>query len=133
MYCVLTKLDKMLPFEKKNTFFSKYKSSCSLCTPLQVDVHVGGELVESLVEAGPDTAEQEAPPVPSEDAPDAGKPNTSHREFSLVVLEWVPEVFEEVTFILEKVPGIFDETKIVFWRLKKFFFLSCPLGGTSGP
>lgn len=39
---------------------------------LQVDVHVGGELVESLSEAGPDTPEQEAPPTSAEDEPDTG-------------------------------------------------------------
>lgn len=41
--------------------------------PLQVDVHVGGEQVESLAEAEPDTPEHDAPPTPSDDVPDAGK------------------------------------------------------------
>ncbi|XP_070710383.1 uncharacterized protein lratb.1 [Pempheris klunzingeri] len=45
---------------------------------LKVDIHVGGEPVESLTEAGPDTPEQEAPPGSPEDAPDAGLPSGPH-------------------------------------------------------
>uniref|UniRef100_A0A671UE77 Si:ch73-132f6.5 n=1 Tax=Sparus aurata TaxID=8175 RepID=A0A671UE77_SPAAU len=36
---------------------------------LKVDVHVGGEQVESLAEAEPDTPEHDAPPTPSDDLP----------------------------------------------------------------
>ena len=40
----------------------------------QVDIHVGGELVESLLEVEPDTPEQEeAPPTPFQDIPDTGE------------------------------------------------------------
>lgn len=39
----------------------------------QVDIHVDGELVESLTEVGPDAPEQEAPPILEDDEPDAGK------------------------------------------------------------
>ncbi|XP_018518835.2 uncharacterized protein LOC108874780 [Lates calcarifer] len=45
---------------------------------LKVDVHVGGELVESLSEAGPDTPEQEAPPTSAEDEPDTDLPSGPH-------------------------------------------------------
>ncbi|XP_054457194.1 uncharacterized protein lratb.1 [Anoplopoma fimbria] len=45
---------------------------------LKVDVHVGGELVETLEEAGPDTPEQEAPPTSAQDEPDAGLPSGPH-------------------------------------------------------
>lgn len=45
---------------------------------LKVDVHVGGELVESLTEAGPHTPEQEAPPTSEDDAPDAELPSGPH-------------------------------------------------------
>lgn len=38
-----------------------------------MDIHIGGELVESLTEAEPDTAGQEAPPTSAEEEPDAGK------------------------------------------------------------
>lgn len=38
-----------------------------------MDVHVGGEQVESLTEAEPDTPERDAPPTSSDDVPDAGK------------------------------------------------------------
>ncbi|XP_035849772.1 uncharacterized protein LOC116035193 isoform X2 [Sander lucioperca] len=38
---------------------------------LKVGVHVGGQLVESFVEAGPDAPEQEAPPTSAQDEPDA--------------------------------------------------------------
>lgn len=34
---------------------------------------MGGEQVESLAEAEPDTPEHDAPPTPSDDVPDAGK------------------------------------------------------------
>ncbi|XP_056225161.1 uncharacterized protein lratb.1 isoform X2 [Seriola aureovittata] len=40
---------------------------------LKVDIHVGGELLESLSEVGPD--EQEAPPTSAEDLPDTAEPN----------------------------------------------------------
>ncbi|XP_068443274.1 uncharacterized protein lratb.1 [Clinocottus analis] len=39
---------------------------------LKVDLHVGGELVETLEEAGPDAPEQQAPPPSEQDEPDAG-------------------------------------------------------------
>ncbi|XP_008294371.1 uncharacterized protein LOC103367950 [Stegastes partitus] len=46
---------------------------------LTVDVHVGGELVESLSEAGPDTPDKdEAPPTSAEDAPDTDLPSGPH-------------------------------------------------------
>lgn len=45
---------------------------------LKVDLHIGGELVETLTEAGPDTPEQEAPPIPAQDEPDAGLPGGPH-------------------------------------------------------
>ncbi|GLD71927.1 uncharacterized protein AKAME5_002325100 [Lates japonicus] len=45
---------------------------------LKVDVHVNGELVESLSEAGPDTPEQEAPPTSAEDEPDTDLPSGPH-------------------------------------------------------
>uniref|UniRef100_A0A8P4KDD2 Uncharacterized protein n=1 Tax=Dicentrarchus labrax TaxID=13489 RepID=A0A8P4KDD2_DICLA len=45
---------------------------------LKVDVHVGGELAESLAEAEPDAREQEAPPTSAEDAPDAELPSGPH-------------------------------------------------------
>lgn len=45
---------------------------------LKVDIHVGGELVESLSEAEPDTPVQEAPPTPTEDVPDAELPSGPH-------------------------------------------------------
>lgn len=41
-----------------------------------MDVHVAGELVESLTEVGPDSPEQaqgEAPPTSDQDVPDAGE------------------------------------------------------------
>lgn len=39
-----------------------------------MDIHIGGELVESLSEEEPDTPVQdEAPPTSVEDVPDAGK------------------------------------------------------------
>ncbi|XP_055361007.1 uncharacterized protein LOC114850373 isoform X2 [Betta splendens] len=37
---------------------------------IKVDVHMGGELVESLSEAGPRAPEQQAPPTSAEDGPD---------------------------------------------------------------
>lgn len=64
---------------KKRVYISQSEVSKSIVvvsivlTSLQVDVHVGGELVESLAEAGPDTPEHEAPPTSAEDVPDAGK------------------------------------------------------------
>lgn len=39
-----------------------------------MDVHVNGELVESVSEVGPDTAVDEAPPTSAEDVPDTGEP-----------------------------------------------------------
>lgn len=45
---------------------------------LKVDIHIGGELVESLTEAEPDTPEQEAPPTSAEDEHDAGLPSGPH-------------------------------------------------------
>ncbi|XP_040037370.2 uncharacterized protein LOC120822080 isoform X2 [Gasterosteus aculeatus] len=45
---------------------------------LKVDVHVGGELVETLKEAGPDPLEQEAPPTSAQEEPDAGLPSGPH-------------------------------------------------------
>ncbi|XP_076580937.1 uncharacterized protein LOC143316959 [Chaetodon auriga] len=45
---------------------------------LKVDVHVGGELVESFTEEGPNTPEQEAPPTSAEDVPDAELPSGRH-------------------------------------------------------
>ncbi|XP_038586676.1 uncharacterized protein lratb.1 [Micropterus salmoides] len=45
---------------------------------LKVDVHVGGELVESFAEVGPDAPEQEAPPTTEEDAPDTELPSGPH-------------------------------------------------------
>ncbi|XP_023254989.1 uncharacterized protein LOC111649475 [Seriola lalandi dorsalis] len=43
---------------------------------LKVDIHVGGELLESLSEVGPD--EQEAPPTSAEDLPDTDLPSGPH-------------------------------------------------------
>ncbi|XP_028420118.1 uncharacterized protein LOC114545791 isoform X2 [Perca flavescens] len=45
---------------------------------LKVEVHVGGHLVESFAEAGPDAPEQEAPPTSAEDEPDAELPSGPH-------------------------------------------------------
>ncbi|XP_065806357.1 uncharacterized protein lratb.1 [Labrus bergylta] len=45
---------------------------------LKVDVHVDGELVESLTEAEPDTHEQEAPPSSEEELPDKELPSGPH-------------------------------------------------------
>ncbi|KAF7641729.1 hypothetical protein LDENG_00273760, partial [Lucifuga dentata] len=45
---------------------------------LKVDIHVGGELVETLTEAEPDTPEQEAPPISAEDATDTDLPGGPH-------------------------------------------------------
>ncbi|XP_068569173.1 uncharacterized protein lratb.1 isoform X2 [Cebidichthys violaceus] len=45
---------------------------------LKVDVHVGGELVETLEEAEPDTPEREAPPSAAQEEPDAGLPSGPH-------------------------------------------------------
>ncbi|KAG7236302.1 hypothetical protein INR49_001218 [Caranx melampygus] len=45
---------------------------------MTVDIHVSGELVESLSEAGPDTPEQDAPPTSTEDAPDTDLPSGPH-------------------------------------------------------
>ncbi|XP_075941067.1 uncharacterized protein LOC142943437 [Anarhichas minor] len=45
---------------------------------LKVDVHVGGELVETLEEAEPDTPEREAPPTSTQEEPDAGLPSGPH-------------------------------------------------------
>ncbi|XP_026178253.1 uncharacterized protein LOC113139333 [Mastacembelus armatus] len=45
---------------------------------LQVDIHVGGELVESLAEVGPDTPEHVAPPTTAEEVPDADLPSGPH-------------------------------------------------------
>ncbi|XP_047442375.1 uncharacterized protein lratb.1 isoform X2 [Mugil cephalus] len=57
----------------KPLFFLQPKSQ------LKVDVHVGGELVESLSEAGPDSSEQDkAPPTSDEEAPDADLPSGPH-------------------------------------------------------
>ncbi|XP_034020028.1 uncharacterized protein lratb.1 isoform X3 [Thalassophryne amazonica] len=46
---------------------------------LKVDIHIDGELVESLTEAGPETDEQEAPPTLTEDLPDTDLPSGRHR------------------------------------------------------
>ncbi|KAI3376591.1 hypothetical protein L3Q82_016473 [Scortum barcoo] len=56
----------------KPFFFLQPKSE------LTVDLHVGGELVESFAEAGPDAPEQEAPPTSAEDLPDAELPSGPH-------------------------------------------------------
>lgn len=40
---------------------------------MQVEIHVGGELVESLTEAEPDTPEQEALSTSAEEDPGTGK------------------------------------------------------------
>ncbi|XP_061524736.1 uncharacterized protein lratb.1 isoform X3 [Phycodurus eques] len=45
---------------------------------LQLDIHVDGQWVESLSEAGPDTPEQEVPPEGAEEAPDADLPGGPH-------------------------------------------------------
>ncbi|KAG7496304.1 hypothetical protein JOB18_016450 [Solea senegalensis] len=45
---------------------------------LKVDIHVGGELVETLSEAGPDTPDQEAPPTQAEEEPDTDLPSGPH-------------------------------------------------------
>ncbi|XP_071369202.1 uncharacterized protein lratb.1, partial [Centroberyx affinis] len=45
---------------------------------LKVDVHIGGELAETLSEAEPDASEQEATPPPAEEAPDADLPSGPH-------------------------------------------------------
>ncbi|XP_033507770.1 uncharacterized protein LOC117272809 isoform X1 [Epinephelus lanceolatus] len=45
---------------------------------LKVDIHISGELVESLTEAEPDGPEQEAPPTSAEDEHDAGLPSGPH-------------------------------------------------------
>uniref|UniRef100_A0A3Q3ATB5 Si:ch73-132f6.5 n=1 Tax=Kryptolebias marmoratus TaxID=37003 RepID=A0A3Q3ATB5_KRYMA len=46
---------------------------------LKVDIHMGGELLETLSEAGPDTPEQdEAPPTSDEDVPDTDLPSGPH-------------------------------------------------------
>lgn len=52
---------------------SKYNQSSWADEFLQVDVHVGGELVESFTEAEPDTPEAEAPPTLEEEEHDKGK------------------------------------------------------------
>ncbi|XP_008323225.1 uncharacterized protein LOC103389552 [Cynoglossus semilaevis] len=44
----------------------------------KVDVHVNGELVESVSEVGPDTAVDEAPPTSAEDVPDTDLPSGPH-------------------------------------------------------
>ncbi|XP_041820719.1 uncharacterized protein lratb.1 [Chelmon rostratus] len=54
-------------------FFFLYPKS-----ELKVDVHVGGEVVESFAEAGPDAPEQEAPPTSAEDIPDTELPSGPH-------------------------------------------------------
>ncbi|XP_029283341.1 uncharacterized protein LOC115005596 isoform X2 [Cottoperca gobio] len=56
----------------KPFFFLQHKAQ------LKVHVHVGGELLESFSEAGPDTPEQEAPPTCTQDQPDAGLPSGPH-------------------------------------------------------
>ncbi|XP_040887573.1 uncharacterized protein lratb.1 isoform X2 [Toxotes jaculatrix] len=45
---------------------------------LKVDVHVGGELLDSLSEVGADAPEQEAPPTSAEDIPDTDLPSGPH-------------------------------------------------------
>ncbi|XP_041841045.1 uncharacterized protein lratb.1 isoform X2 [Melanotaenia boesemani] len=46
---------------------------------LKVDIHLGGQLVESFTEAEPDTPEQdEAPPTPAEEIPDTDLPSGPH-------------------------------------------------------
>ncbi|XP_026225019.1 uncharacterized protein lratb.1 [Anabas testudineus] len=45
---------------------------------LKVDIHMGGELVESFSEVGPDTPEHEAPPTSAEDIPDTDLPSGPH-------------------------------------------------------
>ncbi|XP_037335810.2 uncharacterized protein lratb.1 isoform X2 [Pungitius pungitius] len=45
---------------------------------VKVDVHVGGDLVETLEEAGPDPLEQEAPPTYAQEEPDAELPSGPH-------------------------------------------------------
>ncbi|KAM4611638.1 uncharacterized protein ACJ7VT_012315 [Polymixia lowei] len=45
---------------------------------LKANVYIGGELVETLLEAGPDTPEQEAPPTSAEDVTDADLPSGPH-------------------------------------------------------
>ncbi|XP_061664960.1 uncharacterized protein lratb.1 isoform X2 [Syngnathoides biaculeatus] len=45
---------------------------------LQLDVHMDGQWVESLSEAGPDTTEQEVPPEGVEEGPDAELPGGPH-------------------------------------------------------
>ncbi|XP_073330826.1 uncharacterized protein lratb.1 [Pagrus major] len=45
---------------------------------LKADVHVGGQQVESLTEAEPDTPDQDAPPTSSDDVPDAELPSGPH-------------------------------------------------------
>ncbi|XP_077401505.1 uncharacterized protein LOC144035593 [Vanacampus margaritifer] len=45
---------------------------------LQLDIHVDGQWVESLSEAGHDMPEQEAPPTWAEEAPDAELPSGPH-------------------------------------------------------
>ncbi|KAM3591161.1 uncharacterized protein V6R79_023716 [Siganus canaliculatus] len=56
----------------KPFFFLQPKSE------LKVDIHVGGKLVESVTEAGPDRPEKEAPPTSEEDEPDAELPSGPH-------------------------------------------------------
>ncbi|KAM6909409.1 uncharacterized protein FYW49_013240 [Xenentodon cancila] len=46
---------------------------------LKVDIHVGGELVESFTDVGPDVPEEdEAPPTSTEDVPDTDLPSGPH-------------------------------------------------------
>ncbi|XP_039996676.1 uncharacterized protein lratb.1 [Xiphias gladius] len=47
-------------------------------TQLKVDIYIGGELVESLSEVGPDTPEQEAPVASAQDVPDMDLPSGPH-------------------------------------------------------
>ncbi|KAG8005897.1 hypothetical protein GBF38_004941 [Nibea albiflora] len=56
----------------KPFFFLQPKSE------LKVDLHVAGNLVESLVESGTDTPEQEDPPASTEDVPDRELPSGRH-------------------------------------------------------
>ncbi|TMS02407.1 hypothetical protein E3U43_007947 [Larimichthys crocea] len=56
----------------KPFFFLQPKSE------LKVDVHVAGNLVESLVGSGADTPEQEDPPASTEDVPDRELPSGRH-------------------------------------------------------
>ncbi|XP_056156129.1 uncharacterized protein lratb.1 [Lampris incognitus] len=45
---------------------------------LKVDVHIGGELVDALSEAGPDIPDEEAPPTSAEELPDTDLPSGPH-------------------------------------------------------